>query len=133
MVDMIDKKERQREHVRRSYYRKINKVRCTKELVRVLSQQHKAAVAQQESLLALQNQDPAVIEQSRRHVMQLYLDATKLAEELRQEHEELQTLLDEREKLGLKVQHVVEGFADGLVSTKSLVGHWSSLETDTCP
>lgn len=127
MVDMIDKKERQREHVRRSYYRKINKVRGTKELVRVLSEQHKAAVAQQERLLKLQNQDPAAIEQSRVHVMQLYLDATKLTEELRQEHEELQTLLDEREKLGFKVQHVVEGFADDLVSTKALAGLWAAI------
>lgn len=121
---MIDKKERQREHVRRSYYRKLNKVRSTKELVRVLSDQHKVAVAQQESLLKLQTQDPKVIEQSRLHVMQLYLDATKLTEELRQEHEELQVLLDEREKLGLKIQHVAEGFADALV--RDDCGHWSS-------
>lgn len=109
------RRQRQRLHVRRSYHRKLNKIHAIRDMARQLTEQHHTAIARQEQLLRDKLQDSVQLEASRTRALQLYMEASKLSDQLRRENEELQLLVEEREKLEMKLSNVASDFGVGKV------------------
>lgn len=112
------KRERQRQHVKRSYYRKLAKVDGIRTLVRQLTEQHQDVLNRQIEMLELRSaseEGEAIERSSRQRAAQLYVEAAALKERLREENERLRTALNKKELLQIKIQNTRDEFNDSKV------------------
>lgn len=126
MMDVEAKRARQRLHVKRSYYRKLERISGIRSQVEQLTQQHRIALACQQQQQALAPYDYNGDMQPRQRAVQLYVEASRLKEQLHEENQKLRKLLDEKERLRVKLQNSCEDFNDltvGLTRALSLARH----------
>lgn len=91
--------QRQRLRVKRRYYRTVDSIKEARELVAKLTHQHQVALTRQTQLARQQpDREPA---------LQLYVEASALADQLVQEKMALMTLLGEQEMLQHRILALV--------------------------
>uniref|UniRef100_K3WXZ1 START domain-containing protein n=1 Tax=Globisporangium ultimum (strain ATCC 200006 / CBS 805.95 / DAOM BR144) TaxID=431595 RepID=K3WXZ1_GLOUD len=100
-----EKKERQRLHVRRSYYRKLNRMDEMREQVRALKEQYLNAIRQREALAS----SPDAAKQQQRAVA-LYAQISRAKEQLLEENAALQQMVADQHVLTHKMSQLLLEF-----------------------
>lgn len=89
--------ERQRRRVKRRYYRTIDSISKARALVQSLTQQHQTLLAQHAREQSGEESDPHQL------ALHKYAQASALTERLRSEKQQLTELLEQRERLQIRL------------------------------
>lgn len=101
--------ERQRQRVQRRYYRTIDSINKARALVKSLTQQHQALLARHtQKRLEEEEESPLQESEPREHAVHKYIEASTLVDQLRSEKKRLTELLEQQEKLQIRLTMLLD-------------------------